>query len=67
MLRRGEHLAGPTVNSTPSAPCTNFLAVSLSLMSDLRDEPPPSLEDPREILLQQLSYQAHRRDASRSR
>ena len=25
-------------------------------MSELRDEPPPSLEDPREILLQQLSY-----------
>jgi hypothetical protein len=25
-------------------------------MSELRDEPPQSLEDPREILLQQLSY-----------
>lgn len=25
-------------------------------MSELRGEPPPSLEDPREILLQQLSY-----------
>jgi hypothetical protein len=25
-------------------------------MSELRDEPAPSLEDPREILLQQLSY-----------
>src|SRR5512132_731788 len=25
-------------------------------MTDVRDEPPPSLEDPKEILLQQLSY-----------
>ena len=30
--------------------------VSLYAMSELRDEPPRSLEDPREILLQQLSY-----------
>jgi uncharacterized damage-inducible protein DinB len=33
-----------------------FFAVSLSFMSELRGEPPSSLEDPREILLQQLSY-----------
>jgi hypothetical protein len=56
MLRYGELVAGPTQNSTPSAPCTNFFAVSLSFMSELRDEPPRSLEDPREILLQQLGY-----------
>jgi uncharacterized damage-inducible protein DinB len=40
----------------PISTVHEFFAVSLSLMSELRDEPPPSLEDPREILLQQLSY-----------
>ena len=34
------------------APCMH----SLYAMPTLRDEPPRSLEDPREILLQQLSY-----------
>ena len=33
-----------------------IVTVSLLDMSELREEPPQSLEDPREILLQQLSY-----------
>jgi hypothetical protein len=40
----------------PISTVHEFFAVSLSLMSELRDEPPPSLEDPRAILLQQLSH-----------
>ena len=40
----------------PISTVVEFFAVSLSFMSELRGEPPPSLEDPREILLQQLSY-----------
>ena len=33
-----------------------MVTLSLCTMTELRDEPPKSLEDPTEILLQQLSY-----------
>jgi uncharacterized damage-inducible protein DinB len=55
-LSQGQHCTLPVTGAAHESLLVCTLAVSLLDMTEPREEPPKSLEDLREILLQQLSY-----------